>query len=439
MTHMRTWVLAGLIPLSFAAHAELDEPVIKAMADTLAGKPGEAFDRLAALEESRAGDPDFDLALGIAANRSKKFSRAIFALERVLLVQAQNKQASTELARALYAVGQSSQAREVLNRAREDGAPVEVSSTMDQFLLSLDRLDARGRRNFKAYLEGSIGMDTNVNGAPEDATVAVPAFGGSVVALNADGVKTRSNFATARAGISNRYALSPEWSLVGRAQVYFRAHDSNANQFDNRSYSALGGAAYRREKHEFSLGWQAVNEELYGNSFRQQGGLLGEWIYRIDGFRQWGTFVQLSELHYASQSVRDMKRQVAGSTYVQVFPSGITAYAGLYAGTERPIASDQNVLGHNLSGLRFGGQMGWTTNLSGFASLGWEGRTYGGEDSLFQTTRNDRQTMLDVGLSWVPAPQWRVTPLVSWTRTDSNITINTYTKTGASVTVRRDF
>ncbi len=439
MKFVRICLVAGLIPFSLAAHAEVDDAVIKAMADTLAGKPAEAFEALSALEERRAGDPDFDLALGIAANRTKKFSRGIFALERVLLAQPQNKQASIELARALYAVGQGGQAREVLNRAREDGAPVEVSSTMDQFLQSLDKVDAKGRRNFKAYLEGAIGMDTNVNGAPNDDSVAVPAYSGSVVSLNADGVKVRANFANLRAGISNRFAITPEWSLIGRASANLRANDSNANQFDTRSYAALGGVAYRHEKNEFSLGWQAVNEELYSNAFRQQGGLLGEWIYRLDGFRQFGTFVQFSEVRYASQAVRDMKRQVIGSTYVQVFPSGVTAYGGLYMGNERPFDSDQYVLGHNLGGLRLGAQMAWTSTLSGFASVGWEDRTYGGDDSLFQTTRSDKQSMLDLGLSWVPAPQWRVTPVVSWVRTDSTISINSYAKTSASVAVRRDF
>lgn len=439
MRFARTWLLAGLMPLCVTAHAEIDDTIVKAMADTLAGKPAEAFDRLAALEEKRAGDADFDLALGIAANRTKQFSRAIFALERVLLVQPDNRQASTELARALYAVGQSAQAREVLSRARAEGAPVEVSSTMDQFLQSLDKVDAKGRRNFKAYLEGSFGMDTNVNGAPDENTVAVPAFGGSVVSLNADGLKQRANFATVRTGISTRHALTPAWSLYGRASAGLRAHENSTNQFDTRSYALLGGVSYRHEKSEFSLGWQAVNEELYSNAFRQQGGLLGEWVYRLDGFRQFGTFVQLGELRYASQSVRDMKRQVIGSTYVQVFPSGVTAYGGLYVGNERPFAADQNVLGHNLGGVRLGAQMAWTSTLAGFAGWGFENRTYGGDDSLFQATRNDKQNMFDIGLSWVPAPQWRITPLLTWVRSDSTISINTYAKTSASIAVRRDF
>lgn len=439
MRFVRNFVIAGLFPVSLAAHATMDETVIKAMADTLAGKSVQAYEALAAQEEQRAGDPDFDLALGISANRSKKFSRAIFALERVLLVQPQNKQASVELARALYAAGQRAQAKEVLSKAREDGAPVEVASTMDQFLQTLDKVDAKGRRNFKAYLEAALGVDTNVNGAPNEDSVAVPAFGGGVVALNADGIKVRANFAQLRAGISHRYALSPEWSLIGRASASLRANDSGANQFDTRSYSALGGVSYRHEKNEFSLGWQAVNEELYSTAFRQHGGLLGEWTYRLDGFRQVGTFVQLGEVRYGSQSLRDMKRQVIGSSYIQAFPSGMTAYGGVYLGNERPLAAEQGALGHNLGGVRLGGQMAWTSSLSGFASLGLEDRTYGGEDSLFLTTRQDKQSMLDLGLSWVPAPQWRVTPLVSWVQTQSSISINSYTKTSASVAVRHDF
>ncbi|WP_296511122.1 porin family protein [Rhodoferax sp.] len=439
MNAIQRGILLALLPCSWVAHAAIDEPVIKAMADTLSGKPAEAFSALAVLEEVRAGDPDFDLALGIAANRSKQFNRAIFALERVVVSQPQNLQAHRELARALYAVGQAAQAREVLNRIRTDDAPVDVASTMDQFLQSLDKADAKGRRYFKAHVEGVAGMDTNVNGAPNDDSVAVPAFGGSVVTLNSDGQKVRSNFIGLRAGISDRYALSPEWSVFGRANVNLRANDTNANQFDTRAYAALGGVMYRKDKHEFSLGWQAVNEELYSNAFRQQGGLLGEWTYRLDGFRQFGTFVQLGEVRYSAQSARDMKRQVAGGTYVQVFPSGVTAYGGLYIGSERAMASNQNALGHNLSGTRLGAQMAWTSTLSGFASWGFESRTFGGDDTLFQTTRSDRQHAIDLGLSWVPAPQWRVTPMVSWLQTESNISINTYTKSTAAVAVRREF
>jgi len=44
MKFVRICLVAGLIPFSLAAHAEVDDAVIKAMADTLAGKPAEAFE-----------------------------------------------------------------------------------------------------------------------------------------------------------------------------------------------------------------------------------------------------------------------------------------------------------------------------------------------------------------------------------------------------------
>ena len=431
--------LVGLLCIAASAQAEIDSTVKEATAMMLAGQPDAAFDRLAPQEAPRAGDTDFDLALGLAANQAHKFSRAIFALERVLLVQPNNAQAATELARALFAVGKGDEARAMLTRARADGAPVEVGTSLDHFLQALDKVDTRGRSSFKAFVEGGLGSDDNVNSAPNDSSVSVPAYGGTVVPLNADGIKTSASFAVLRGGVSNRYALNPQWSLFGKLGAALRANDGSANQFDTKNYAGLGGAAYRHEKNEFSLGLRVATDDLYSNSFRQQSGVLGEWIYRLDGFRQFGTFVQLGDVRYSSQSARDAKRQVLGTTYAQIFPSGLTAYGGVYLGTERTFDPLANALGHNLSGLRIGVQKRWSTAVSVFANAGYEQRTFSGDDALFQVTRGDQQSTLDLGLSWIPAPLWRITPQLSLVHTQSNIAINQFDKNSVSVIARRDF
>ena len=51
------------------------------------GKAVEAFRLLDAVERERAGDPVFDLLLGIAAVDIGQNTRGVFALERVLIVQ----------------------------------------------------------------------------------------------------------------------------------------------------------------------------------------------------------------------------------------------------------------------------------------------------------------------------------------------------------------
>jgi hypothetical protein len=77
------------------AHAVVDALVQESAALVQANQPARAFELLSAREVERAGDPDFDLALGIAANLSGEFTRAIFALERVLAVQPDNPRPSS--------------------------------------------------------------------------------------------------------------------------------------------------------------------------------------------------------------------------------------------------------------------------------------------------------------------------------------------------------
>ena len=47
---------------------------------------GAAYALLAPLEQQRAGEPDYDYLLGIAAMDAQQYTRAVFALERVLAV-----------------------------------------------------------------------------------------------------------------------------------------------------------------------------------------------------------------------------------------------------------------------------------------------------------------------------------------------------------------
>ncbi|MGQ2980338.1 MAG: surface lipoprotein assembly modifier, partial [Polaromonas sp.] len=95
----------SLLLLAGPARAEADALVRESLLLVEQGKAPQAFERLAAVEPERAGDPDFDTVLGIAANETGQFTRAVFALERVLTVQPGNSRARAELGRALFSLG----------------------------------------------------------------------------------------------------------------------------------------------------------------------------------------------------------------------------------------------------------------------------------------------------------------------------------------------
>src|SRR4051812_15370219 len=169
--------------IALAVHAqsaivrETQEPVAR-------GTAQQEFDRLAAQEVDKAGNLDFDLEFAIAANEAGQFTRAIIALERVLAMQPGNERARSEMGRALYGVGDHKAARALLAESRDKGFTAVAGETIDQLLHAIDRVEAEGRSSARAYLEAGAGWDSNINAAPGLTNVAVPAYGGSILAVD---------------------------------------------------------------------------------------------------------------------------------------------------------------------------------------------------------------------------------------------------------------
>jgi hypothetical protein len=343
------------------------------------------------------------------------------------------------LARALFAVGDTKGARTLLAQTKDQGVPVEVAKTIDQFLQAIDKVDEAGRSSLKAYVDFGAGFDDNVNSGPSSSSVAVPSFGGAVFTLSKAGTKTAASYSTLGAGVSGRNVIDSRWSLIGNLNANGRWNEGSAQQFDTQQVDINGGAAYRVDRNEYSVVVQAGTYDINGARARDQSGLVGEWVYRLDGFRQFSSYAQLSQLNYPTQKLRDAQRNVVGTSYAHLFRDGLMLFGGVYLGMEKEFASGMGHLGHNLVGLRAGAQKPFNETLAAFATLGYEDRQFGGSDPQFLITRQDQQTNLTLGLSWIPAKAWRVTPQLAYTRTASNIAINDFTKNSAGVTVRREF
>lgn len=424
---------------SLASHAEVDEVVRQARTALQQGQARQAFDMLAQREVERAGDPDFDLALGMAANGVSQYTRAILALERVIDIQPANAQARSELGRALFAVGDRKGARALLAESKLQGIPLAAGESIDQLLQAVDRVDASGQSSYKVYVEATVGHDSNVNGGPASRSLAVPAFGGALVELQPAGVRTSAAFVNLSAGGSGRYVLDARWSLIGNGFANARLHDEQGRPFDYNQIDGNAGVSLRAERHELTLVAQLGAYDIDGSRVRNTRGAVAEWIYRFDGFRQFSVYGQFGRLAYPHQPIADADRGVVGVTYAQLGRAGTFGYGGVYAGREAERAPGVAHLGHELRGWRGGLQQPLTPSLAAFLTFAQEHRRYGGQDPLFLVERSDRQLDFSVGLSWVPAPAWRVTPQAAWTRTRSSVPIAEFNRQIASIAVRKEF
>jgi hypothetical protein len=434
----------ALLLFSLPAHAVRDAVVDQAAEHLRANQAAAAFTLLDPLEVERAGDIDFDLALGVASNQTAHYTRAIMALERAEKNAPDNARVKTELASAYFAVRDTKRAKEQLIAAKAQGVPTEVAGTIDQFMREIDRIDtnkAPSRFNHTGYISFGLGYDNNASKGPNDKLIPVPIFG-TTLWMTPAVQSQESSYYSLNGGFSGRYTLTPEWSWVGSADYGLNNNLRNiAKPFDAQNLSLATGPMWRKERHEISLlasygqQWQGGAESATSNGF------VGSWVYRFDGFRQVSTYIQYSSNRYDQNANANAKRTIIGSTYSHMLRNGLFGFAGVYAGKEKPTSQLPVLqhLGNDIYGLRAGVQYNLRPDLGIYASLNYEDRQFDGVQPTFGQVRHDKQTSLNMGVNWVPAPYWRISPAINWQDSDSNLPLFRVKHKGLSVTARREF
>lgn len=431
---------AAILALS-AAVASADAVTDEARKLLAARQALAAFELLSPLEPQRAGEAEFDYLLGVAAIDAGQPTRAIFALERVLTLQPGNALARAEIARAYFAVGETATAKTEFNAVRQTpgAVPSDAVSGIDRYLDAISQIDASKTLRWRAYLELVLGHDSNVNSATGSSQIAIPAFGGLLLTLDPTGVKRHDAFSSLGAGVSLRTPLRPDLAFLANLSGS-RLENSQQDRFDTATLDLNAGLSYTAGRNVYGIALQTNRFRLDGSSFRNATGLTGQWQHSIDASSQMSVFGQAGRLRYASQPIRDANRYVIGAGYARSFGTeGPVAFASLYLGRENERAAAVPHLGHTLTGLRLGLNWPFASAFTGFADAILELRRHGGNEPFFLVRRTDRQQSLTLGLHYVPAKDWRITPQIALTHNDSSIALFGFNRAVASVAVRREF
>jgi tetratricopeptide (TPR) repeat protein len=434
---LRVFAFCGLATLHFAAGADALTDQARALLD--GGRAKEAYAILLPLEPARAGDIQFDYLLGIAALDSGDPERAVFALERVLAMKPDYAQARAEIARAYIALGDREGARRELETVKAAAPPPEVQATIDRFLAAISKPPA----HIAGFIEGTFGVDSNINAATGSGSLAIPAIG--TVTLGPGLTRLSDSFLGLAAGGNVSYPINENWTFVGglRGNMRLNGSDSTKTQFDTTT--ADMDAAVRWDKglqDSVTLGVQGQTFLLDNNRYRNATGVIAQWQRNLSATQQVSLFGQRTDLRYETQSIRNANRTIAGAAYAQSFGIAYSPvlFVSGYLGSERELAPGVPNLGHNPIGARLGVQLTLQPERLFFnAFIGYEARRYGGPEPLFGFNRRDNQADVRAALTWKLADGWSVTPQVAYTDNRSNVNLFKYDRTITSVAMRKDF
>jgi len=434
-TALRATLTLALALLS--AHARADALTDRAAALLNRGDAKSAYELLLPLEPQRAGDPQYDYLLGIAALDAGDPERAVFALERVLALQPDNAPARAEIARAYYVMGEREAARREFEAVRRYAIPEEAKATVDRFLSAIAA--AEGTR-IDGFIELGAGYDSNVSSALATSTIAIPAFGGAAFALDPSLTERGDQFFSVAGGLAFTRKLSQPWSLVGGIAAYLRIN-TDATRFNTDTVDGNIGLRYARGLDAFTLGAQAQYYAVDTARYREAAGVIAQWQHAFNERTQASLFGQHVQLRYESQPVRDADRSILGVAYAQAFSGTYSPaiFGSIYGGQEEALDPASPYLGHTPLGVRAGGQLRLGGGWLAFGSASYERRKYGGVEPLFLVEREDTQVDALLGLSYLLRPGATVLAQVAYTDNRSNVPLNDFDRTVSSVSLRFNF
>lgn len=435
-THERMNVFLFLLALSSTAAA--DEITDQARELLNSHQAGSAYTLLAPLSDERAGDPDFDYLLGIAALDSGQPGQAVFALERVLAVKPDDALARAEIARAYFALAEFDTSRQEFENVKTSAeVPATALATMDKYLNLIDRAQ-RGEQRVGGYIGFSTGYDTNVNSGTDQSTIAIPVLGNLPFQLVDKATSQDNAFATIAAGVNALKPIDKTWAVIGGARGYYRATETPFSTADTYLYGGVRGTF---GKHEVVFAGQGEDFIVDADSLRFVYGGYAQWSYALDNKSRLSLSFQGNKIDYPDLSNRNATRYVTSASYLRALPGKHepVVYAGVYGGVEQENHGTRPQFGHDLYGGRIGGSIELMPKLRGFTSVSIEQRDYHGPDPIFQRTRDDTQYIVSGGVEYKICEDWLLRPNVSYTANNSNIPLNDYDRVVVGIDVTMQF
>lgn len=385
--------------------------------------------------DSEAGNPDFDLAFGIAAIEVGQVNEGVFALERVVYLQPDNHRARLEYARGLFILGQDALARQTFTQVLAQNPPPSVAAKIDQFLNALRRRESRYQTSANGYIGFSWGYDDNINSAPDSQLDRVQ--------LNAQSLGRGDQFSLLTFGSQVFQPLTKNRKLYGRWDSTIRRYRDEHDQ-DNGNHSLTLGHQWNAQHQQWDLSLNAQQYQLDDRRYRILYGPTLRWTRVISQHLSLQTAGSWLFFDHPHADWRDSRQwQLSGRLFGTLdLPLSPSVYGGLFVGDERSddqSTSSRAAVDRQFFGLQGGGQLSLASNWSLLSSATAQHSDYEGDDLFYGVAREDYYYALDLELKQLLDSQWQLSLNLNYSHNDSNIELYDYRRRQLSLSMRYEF
>jgi tetratricopeptide (TPR) repeat protein len=386
------------------------------------GENEAAYQHAVELARELEGNVDFDFLLGMAAVKSGRLPEAVFAFERILIVQPGNHRARLELARVYYLQQDYQNAKTEFSQVLAQQPPANVRARINAYLTDIDAKIRALSRSGSVFASVSVGYDSNINSSTSDDSVTVPALG--AVQLSETSRELDDQFSELAAGGTVEYLTSQRSSWAAMMNINNRNNFSSDN-FDTTTANVMFAYTLKQSRQQWRFPFQFQQLNVDGSGFRRMGSVGGEYsrpagngVVSLDG--------KLGSLRFPDYQIRDADFATAAANWrVRLQGGQSMVSSGINIGYEDPEYRAGDHFGRRYSGVQFSWQR-LRNNNSLFANAFYQHVEHTAQDGVFLKTRKDQLFQLAVGHTWRASRNWRFTTSLQGLANDSNITLYDY-------------
>jgi tetratricopeptide (TPR) repeat protein len=443
---MKAPLLILILLISTDAVADIDIQKLQQLIDS--GNSEQAYQYAISERSSYEGDPTFDYYYGIAAIDSGRASEGVFALERVVLIQPDQKAARLELGRGYFILEEYARARQEFEAVQAYDPPTEVRAKIDNYLDAIRLREGRYNTTTTSYVELGLGTDTNVNSGPDSANAFSqylgfdPLFGTSSV--SASSLEQSDSFYDFTGNFGIHSPISSGYTLLGSLTANLRSH-SDISTFDTSTITAKGGLQILKANDAYIFNLTLQKFSLDGEDYRDLVGVNSTWKRKISQQTTVNAALQYAMSDFAGQAFRNANTLTLSGGMSSSFHTSLSpvAYFNLYLAKDN---ADENSANSDAKterdyfGLRLGTILNTSARTSTHISLSIQQSEYGAADAslTIPLVREDDYINALIDVNWLIKKQWKLIAQLSSTRNSSTLDTGDYSRNQFMLSVRYD-
>lgn len=397
-----------------------------------------AYELAKTLNAESAGQAQFDYFYGLAALETGHTSQAVFALERVLMVEPDNNAARLALARAYARTGQLDLAHALLNAILASETQSDLLTQARAQLAALPSSVRAGSMRRSAALSLSMGYDSNINATTDLEQLPPPPA--TILNLSPGARALDDGFARVGFGLNAERTLDSGGFVFGAVDGYenvnFHEHDFNTTQ---GAFTGGGGLDAKAGR----LLLYATHQRLLLDhaSYLSLTAPGVEWQWRLATDRQLVLSALYAGYRYDNFSERNTDALVIAGGWRQTLAwNGAPRFSMFLSyGDENARADVFEYYGRKYYGLEFKTSFNVAARNTPYLRLRWQTSDYNGLDLLYGVTRTDNYWRTSFGWTYRLSAQSDIGFEFEHTRNNSDIQIYSFERSRAFVTTRYEW